>query len=835
MVIFSTAIQELTSPHSESARSREGLRRILADVESGLRGVIETLSVLGDVTEGQRFDSALDELLRAIATRVASLIHAHSLDVFQYDHDRGELFTVRIAQGGRPSELRLSVGSGPIAEALESGRIVNLKFESDGTRSTGPLRSLDDAFASRTRHALLAPLTSEAGEALGLVCAMNRVRPDAGPDVPIEEALDSAGFGHDDRETIEPVLPVLCEILECSRVVRAAIQKQRAVTALMHATNAISRCSLNLEETLKSVMDEAKNLMNADRSTLWLVDYDTEELWTKLPTGGEYREIRIPMTAGFAGLVATTGTPVNIPFDIYTHPNALTAKQVDQKTGYRTCSLLCLPVHNSDGELIGVTQLVNKKRTGESDPYDPAKWPDPPDCWRASFTHADQEYMEAFNQQAGVALQNAKLFATVKQQEQMQRDILRHLTNGVLSTDDEGRIVAFNESALEVLGLPSDSSIQGRRIGELVQLQDGEFEARFAAALAPTDDKSRQQYYPEQALLSGESVRSVNLSISTMGDVADPTEIRGVLVVMDDISDEKRLKSTMYRYMTQALAEQLLQGGDTIRLGGDRKHVSVLFSDIRSYTTLTEHMEPEDVVRFLNEYFEAMVETIFNHKGTLDKFIGDAIMAVYGSPLAIDDHAWCAVQSAIEMRHRLEEFNARRKAGGQTEIQIGIGINSDEVVSGNIGSSKRMEFTAIGDGINLGSRLEGISKVYGCDIIISGETYKLCRGRAICRELDAIQVKGKSEHVAIFELIEVAEGPHARPVSDTRRRQMEHYRAGRELYAAREFDKAIGEFEQALKATPGDKASQVFISRSNYFAIHEPPNDWSGVWTFTEK
>src|SRR5262249_365019 len=155
------------------------------------------------------------------------------------------------------------------------------------------------------------------------------------------------------------------------------------------------------------------------------------------------------------------------------------------------------------------------------------------------------------------------------------------------------------------------------------------------------------QYYPEQILVAGELERNVNLSISSMADATGAGRARGALVVMDDISDEKRLKNTMYRYMTQALAEQLLQHSDLIRLGGDRKHVSVLFSDIRSYTTLTEHMEPEDVVTMLNEYFEAMVEAIFNHKGTLDKYIGDAIMAVYGSPLAIEDHAWCAVQSAV--------------------------------------------------------------------------------------------------------------------------------------------------------------------------------------------
>jgi PAS domain S-box-containing protein len=576
--------------------------------------------------------------------------------------------------------------------------------------------------------------------------------------------------------------------------------------------------------------------MNADRSTLWLVDRENKQLWTKIPSGKTLQEVRIPINAGFAGLVATTGHAVNIPFDLYDHPNAFTAKQLDQRTGYRTCSLLCLPVMNADGELIGVTQLVNKKRTSSDDPYDPAKWPEPPDCWRASFTRADQEYMEAFNQQAGVALQNAKLFATVKQQEQMQRDILRNLSNGVISTDATGAVIAANESALAILGLEPDASIEGRSVVDLIRLQEADFGAWYAAALAPEDEKSRQQYYPEQIVSSGhEDQRSVNLSISSMADASESDHVRGVLVVMDDISDEKRLKNTMYRYMTQELAEQLLQSADRIRLGGDRKHVSVLFSDIRSYTTLTEDMEPEDVVKLLNEYFEAMVEAIFTYKGTLDKYIGDAIMAVYGSPLAIEDHAWCAAQSAVDMRHRLEEFNARRREAGQTEIRIGIGVNSDEVVSGNIGSSKRMEFTAIGDGINLGSRLEGVTKVYGCDIIISEETFRLCGDRVICRELDTIRVKGKTEPVSIYELVEIAAGPLARMISEAKRLQMIHYSEGRRFYTQREFGRAYEAFSRALEATPGDKATLLQLDRCKHLIDEAPPTQWSGVWDVKEK
>jgi adenylate cyclase len=300
---------------------------------------------------------------------------------------------------------------------------------------------------------------------------------------------------------------------------------------------------------------------------------------------------------------------------------------------------------------------------------------------------------------------------------------------------------------------------------------------------------------------------------------------------MDDISDEKRLKSTMYRYMTQELAEELLKLDDA-KLGGDRKDVSILFSDIRSYTALTEKLAAEEVVGMLNEYFESMVEAIFKYKGTLDKYIGDAIMAVFGSPLPLTDHAWRAVQTAVEMRQRLADFNARRMSLNKEPIKIGIGINSDSVISGNIGSSKRMEFTAIGDGVNLGSRLEGASKQYGCDIVISQYTYRPCADLIWHRELDCIRVKGKNEPVKIYELV----GLRSDPIAVEKEQIIEHYHKGREYYLSRKFTRAMGEFGMILEdIDKNDKAAALHLKRCQHFLQEPPPDDWDGVWTLTEK
>jgi adenylate cyclase len=580
--------------------------------------------------------------------------------------------------------------------------------------------------------------------------------------------------------------------------------------------------------------------MNADRSTLWLIDRDRNDLWTQIVDHyGLTKELRVPMGVGFAGRVATTGEVLNIPFDLYDHPEATNSKKFDQANGYRTCSLLCMPIFNSNKDLIGVTQLVNKIQRGDFPEYDPQIWPTAPDRFKASFNSNDEEFMKVFNVQAGVALENAKLFAKVKQEQQMQKDILRSLSDGVISTDKHGQIIAANERAYDLLGV-KNSLLEGRSVYELVNIEKANFAKWFETSLSGIDEKSRKQYYPDQTLRSTDGEQhSINISINTMSEGDEGEGVRGALVVMEDISQEKRLKSTMYRYMTQELAEQLLAGGDA-KMGGDRKEVSVLFSDIRSYTTITESLAAEDVVKMLNEYFETMVEAVFNYKGTLDKYIGDAIMAVFGSPLPIPDHAWMAVQTAIDMRHRLHEFNIKRveelKPQNQKEldmatIKIGIGINSDTVISGNIGSTRRMEFTAIGDGVNLGSRLEGASKQYGTDAIISESTYNLCGDRIWVRELDRIQVKGKNQPVSVYELI----GLKSDPLTEIQTQIIEHYHTGRQHYLARKFSKAVAEFAEILELDKTNKAANIHITRCQHFLLNAPEDNWDGVWRMTEK
>ena len=812
----------------------EKFSQVVNDVEQRLRIVNQTLGMLNT-----DFDVILDEMLQAIRGKIGELLSADRTTIFLLDVDKNQLWTNVPSEDGKNIEIRISTEPTSIAgEVATYSKIVNIPFDVfDDPRSTQAKRQYERT-GYRTYTMLAMPLLNDNDQLVAVVQLINKLRIND-PSIPLEDRVDNIGFTEEDQALFAQFAPSMRLILESSQAFYSAAQKQRAADALMKAAMSLGQ-SLDLETTLKKVMYEAKLLMNADRSTLWLIDRDRNDLWTQIVNHqGITKELRVPMGVGFAGRVATTGEVLNIPFDLYDHPEATNSKKFDQENGYRTCSLLCMPIFNSNKELIGVTQLVNKIQRGDFTEYDPNAWPIAPDRFKASFNSNDEDFMKVFNVQAGVAIENAKLFAKVKQEQQMQKDILRSLSDGVISTDKHGKIIAANERAYDLLGV-SEAFLEGKSVYELINIETANFSKWFDTSLGGGDEKSRKQYYPDQTLRSTDGEQhSINISINTMSEGDEGEGVRGALVVMEDISQEKRLKSTMYRYMTQELAEQLLAGGDA-KMGGDRKEVSVLFSDIRSYTSITETLAAEDVVMMLNEYFETMVEAVFNYKGTLDKYIGDAIMAVFGSPLPIPDHAWMAVQTAINMRHRLLEFNIKRveklKPQNQKEldmatIRIGIGINSDTVISGNIGSTKRMEFTAIGDGVNLGSRLESASKQYGTDAIISESTYKLCGDRVRVRELDRIQVKGKNQPVSVYELV----GLKSDPLSEIQTKIIEHYHAGREHYLMRKFSKAVAEFAEVLELDNSNKAANIHITRCQHFLLNAPDDDWDGVWRMTEK
>ena len=331
--------------------------------------------------------------------------------------------------------------------------------------------------------------------------------------------------------------------------------------------------------------------------------------------------------------------------------------------------------------------------------------------------------------------------------------------------------------------------------------------------------------------LAGERV-SVNVTVvPLMSAEEDGVRKRlGNLLMIEDISAEKRMKSTMSRYMDPAVADQLLAGGEEA-LGGKSVTATVLFSDIRSFTSITEDLGPHRTVSLLNEYFSIMVDVIQKQGGMLDKFIGDALMAAFGLPVPHDDDEDRAVRAAIGMITALRQWNAERAGSGKPPIDIGIGLNTDTVVSGNIGSPRRMDYTIIGDGVNLASRLESACKQYGTHILISENTYQRLRGTYRIREVDAVVVQGKHRPVAIYEVLDYHTGETFPNLLEA----VNYFKGALEYYRRREWDKAIRTFQEAAALNPQDKLPPLYLERCEHLRANPPGDGWTGVWVMTTK
>jgi adenylate cyclase len=215
---------------------------------------------------------------------------------------------------------------------------------------------------------------------------------------------------------------------------------------------------------------------------------------------------------------------------------------------------------------------------------------------------------------------------------------------------------------------------------------------------------------------------------------------------------KRQVKALFSRYVSPAVVKELIDDPSKAKLGGQRRQMTVLFSDIRGFTTLSEASKPEDIIRQLNEYFSRMVELLFQHHGTLDKFVGDMIMGLFNAPVLDPDHADHAVQMALAMLRELEVLNERWRSEGRPTFDIGIGINTGDVIVGNVGSEKTLSYTVIGDNVNLGSRLESLNKELKSHIIISGSTREMLKGSYYIRSLGSVKVKGKTREVSIYQV-----------------------------------------------------------------------------------
>ncbi|MGK7927705.1 MAG: GAF domain-containing protein [Spirulina sp.] len=388
--------------------------------------VSQTLAMLNKVMDGQGFDDILDTTLRSITLKTGKSLCADRTTIFLLDEDKNELWSiVAESEDEQPLEIRIPINKGIVGEVARNKRTINIPYDFYDDPRSVTAKEQDQKNNYRTYTMLTFPLTNESGHLVAVVQCLNKLKRFYDRTASLGEKIDTKGFTKEDEIRFEENAPLIRMILDSFRSYHKTARGQRVAAALMAATRSVTQSSLELDAILQRVMDAAKDLMNADRSTLWLLDRDNQELWTKIPFGdGELQEIRIHVGQGFAGQVAETGVCLNIPFDLYDFPDSETARETDRKTGYRTCSLLCMPIFNPDGELIGVTQLVNKikiERYINYSHYIPSDNGVPP-YFQTSFDQSDRQYMQVFNNQVGVILQNAELLAAVRKQEESLRD-----------------------------------------------------------------------------------------------------------------------------------------------------------------------------------------------------------------------------------------------------------------------------------------------------------------------------------------------------------------------------------------------------------------------------
>ncbi|CUT01041.1 adenylate cyclase [Candidatus Kryptonium thompsonii] len=294
---------------------------------------------------------------------------------------------------------------------------------------------------------------------------------------------------------------------------------------------------------------------------------------------------------------------------------------------------------------------------------------------------------------------------------------------------------------------------------------------------------------------------------------------------------KQQIRSMFEKYVDASVVDKLIENPELMALGGEERELTILFSDIQGFTTMSEKLTPHELVTLLNELLDELSIIIFKNKGTIDKYIGDAIMAFWGAPIPDENHAYNACVTALEMQEKLKELREKWKKLKRPEIKMRIGINTGKVIVGNMGSKIKFNYTVVGDDVNLASRLEGANKEYGTNIMIGESTYKKVKDKFICRELDLLVVKGKTEPVRVYELI----APVNDTLPDEMKKFLEIYHDGLELYRSMEWDKAIDRFTKALEIYPNDFTCKLYIQRCLYFKESSPPPNWTGVFVMQTK
>ncbi|HLF02258.1 MAG TPA: adenylate/guanylate cyclase domain-containing protein, partial [Anaerolineales bacterium] len=392
-------------------------------------------------------------------------------------------------------------------------------------------------------------------------------------------------------------------------------------------------------------------------------------------------------------------------------------------------SILCVPL-KSKGELTGVIYADNRVRTG-------------------LFSERDRDILAAFSNQAAVAIENARLFESVKQSldevtrlKNLLDNVFFSINSGVITTDVADKVTLFNRAAEMILNVPA-AQVVGRNYDVLPPLDGG-----LSAVLAEVKTADKSFAYEVNPTLPGRGAVDLSLSLAPLKDAARTTQ--GVAIVVDDQTERKRLRSKFelfQKMVSPAVIDRL--NPNQLKLGGDRQLVSCLFADIRGFTNFSEYLDPVQLLDVLNRYLGAAADAVLLNEGTLDKFLGDAVMAIFNAPEHQEDHTMRAVRSALQMRNDILALH--EVMAPQYRLSFGVAINVGDAVVGLVGTKQRVDYTAIGDTINTAKRIQENAKAG--QILLSDSAYEQVKNYVKGNPLEPMKVKGRMQPVQVYELI----------------------------------------------------------------------------------
>ncbi len=729
----------------------------------------------------------LDEMLEALMNIVTEEANAYRCTIFLHDPDSKELYS-RVAVGQFTREIRIRENSGVAGYVFTSGKNTIVQDAYSDERFD---KSIDEKTGFKTESILCTPIRTVRGVIIGVAQVLNKRR---------------GRFTDRDLELLNELLTHAAVVLQSTQVVeRMKVLRDEEQEFFRVVSEVVAE--IDLGTILNKVMSQATKMINCNRTTLFLNDERTGELFSQVGEGLGAFQIRLPNTAGIAGTVFTSGETVNIP---YAYADLRFNPAFDKQSGFFTRSVLCVPVVNKEGKCIGVTQALNKNG--------------------GPFTDEDEFRLKTFTAQVAIALENAQLFNDVQNEKNRSQGMLESMSSGVIALDEKGVIATCNKAGLDILRISLQQIL--KKPAEDFFIDENAWIMKKVKKVGETKAKEEAM---EAEIKVGGTKKYINLAVLPLISVKKKEKL-GTMIMMEDVSENMRMQSTMARHMGSSVAERLMAEGEE-KLKGKEERATVLFSDIRGFTTLTEKLGAQGTVALLNEYFTIMVDCIDQEKGWVNKFIGDAIMAGFGVPIPDESHEDRGVRAAIAMLTSLFKWNEERKTHGKEPVDMGVGVNTDMVVTGNIGSagtatsSERIEYTMIGDGVNLAARLETACKQYSARIIISEYTHNKLRSAYSSREIDSVVVKGKTKPVTIYEILDYHTDQSFPNLMDV----INQFKSGLGYYRKQSWDKAISTFNHALKANPEDPLSAMYIKRCEHYKTNPPGDDWDGVWVMKEK